>query len=120
MKRWLRYLAIGLGLAVGLLTITYLQFRFDQADLKNAVEAVRLTKPGGKADSTIEEKIQKKYKVAPDRISWVPRIESKFRGTVVVQAALPEGNPNLIYKVDLVRLAVIPITEEARELSRFP
>lgn len=116
----MKYFAIGLGLAIGILTITYLQFRFDQADLKNAVAAVRLAKPGGEADSTIEEKIQKKYGVAADRISWVPRIESKFRGTVAVEAALPGRNPNLVYQVDLVRLTVQPLTEEARELSRSP
>lgn len=106
-------------LATGILAITYLQFRFDQSDLKNAVGAVRLARPGGHDDSTLEEKIQKKYGVRPDLISWIPEIESKITGKVKVRALLPQGDKNLIYQVDLVRLSVNPLTPEAEELSQI-
>ncbi len=116
MRPGLRYPVIALLLALGLAAIGYLQFRFDHSDLKNAVGAVRAARPAGPADPTLEEKITKKFGVPPEQISWLAEIESKFKGTVKVRAVLPKGEKDLVFQVDLVRMAVAPLSEDAKGL----
>jgi len=101
----------------GILSVSYLQYRFDQSDLRHAVAAVRLARPGGAQDTTLEEKVAQQFGVKPDLVSWEPQIESKVKGTVLVKALPPQGGGNLIWKVDLVRLSVVPITPEAQAYS---
>ncbi|MCE9624101.1 MAG: hypothetical protein K8R69_01410 [Deltaproteobacteria bacterium] len=99
------------------MSVSYLQYRFDMSDVKHAVAAVRSARPGGAQDQPLEEKVAKAFGVKPDLISWQPEIESKMRGTVLVRALPPQGGGNLIWKVDLVRLSVVPITPEAQAYS---
>ncbi|HEX5035047.1 MAG TPA: hypothetical protein VFW62_11235 [bacterium] len=116
MKSAFQYLGALVVVVVGILSVSYLQHRFDQSDLRHAVNAVRLTKPEGPQASTLEEKVAQHFQVAPDRLFWEPRLESKVQGTVLVKAVPPQGGSNLVWEVDLVRMSVIPVTPEAKSL----
>ena len=118
MKLFLRYLGAAAVLVMGVFSIGYLQYRFDSSDLQHAVSAVRVARPLGAQDAPLEEKVASYFGVTPDRIFWQPEIESKWRGTVKVKAIPPQGGGNLIWRVDLVRLSVMPITPEAMEFSK--
>lgn len=118
MKLVFKYLLGFLILVVGIFTVSYLQYRFDQSDLKHAVAAVREARPTGPHGPTLEEALARSLAIPADRISWVPTIDSKFKGTVVVQALIPQGGANLYWEVDLVRFSVKPITLEAERVSQ--
>jgi len=119
LKNIARYLLGGLILAAGVLTVSYLQYRFDQSDIRNAVNAVRSTRSGGPQQGSLEERLSQRFGIAPESISWQPRIESKLKGTVQVRALLPQGPNDLIWEVDLVRYSVQPVTESAKTISKF-
>ena len=114
MKSIFKYLGAAAAVLLGVVSVSYLQYRFDQSDLRHAVGAVRAARPLGPSDATLEEKVAKNFNTRPDLISWEPQIESKVQGTVLVRALPPQGGGNLIWKVDLVRLSVVPITPEAQ------
>ena len=116
MKSAFQYLGALTVVIVGILSVSYLQHRFDQSDLRYAVNAVRLTKPEGPQAPTLEEKVAKHFQVAPDRLFWEPQLESKIQGKVLVKAVPPQGGGNLIWEVDLVRMSVAPVTPEAKSL----
>jgi hypothetical protein len=116
LKSLVRYLGAAIVVVAGILSVSYLQHRFDQSDLRHAVNAVRLAKPEGPASATLEEKVAQHFKVAPDRLFWEPQLESKVQGTVLVKAVPPQGGSNLIWEVDLVRMSVAPFTPEAKNL----
>lgn len=116
MKSVFQYLGAAIVVLVGVLSVSYLQHRFDQSDLKHAVNAVRLTRPEGPQASTLEEKVAQHFQVAPERLFWEPHLESKVKGTVQVKAIPPQGGGNLIWEVDLVRMNVAPVTPEAKSL----
>ena len=117
MKFLLRYIGAIAVLVLGVMSVSYLQYRFDQSDVKHAVAAVRMAHPSGSQGPTLEDRVAQSFGVKPDLISWQPEIESKTRGTVLVRALPPQGGGNLIWKVDLVRLSVVPITPEAQAYS---
>jgi hypothetical protein len=96
------------------MAVSYLQFRFDQSDIKHAVAVVREMRPKG--PETIEELVSRSYHIPPQQIQWEPKIESKWEGTVVIRATTPQGEGNLAWKVDLVRYSVIPINLETIRL----
>ncbi|MFO1462610.1 MAG: hypothetical protein U1F66_02460 [bacterium] len=117
MKSLLRYVGAVAVVLLGVMSVSYLQFRFDQSDLKHSVAAVRLARPAGPQGASLEELVARQFGVRPDLISWEPQLESKVKGTVLVKALPPQGGGNLIWKVDLVRLSVVPITPEAQAYS---
>ena len=117
MKNILKYFFALLLMLIAVLSVSYLQHRFDASDINHAVAAVKAARPLGPQDKTIEEKISAIYHVHPEQISWVPTLESKTRGIVSVKVLLPSGDQNLVYQVDLVRLAVLPRNTEAQNLS---
>ena len=88
MKIFIKYLGAATVLVLGILAVGYLQYRFDKADLKNAIHAVRASRIGGPSDAPLELKLAQKYGIEPEKIFWVPKIESKVQGTVVVPARL--------------------------------
>lgn len=116
MKFMLRYLGAAVVVIAGILSVSYLQHRFDQSDLRHAVNAVRLARPEGPQAPTLEEKVASHFQVASDRLFWEPSLESKIQGTVRVKAVPPQGGGNLIWEVDLVRMNVVPVTAEAKTL----
>ena len=117
LRKLLQYAVGGILILLGVLGIAYLQHRFDQSDINHAVSAVRLARPLGAGDKTLEEKAAAFFKVPVDHISWAPEIESKFMGTVKVRMVPPQGGGNWVYQVDLVRMSVTPLTPEATALS---
>ncbi len=117
MRNILKYFFALLLMLVAVMSVSYLQHRFDASDINHAVAAVRAARPLGPQDKTIEEKISAIYHISPEQISWIPTLESKVRGIVSVKVLLPSGDQNLIYHVDLVRLAVLPQSTEAQSLS---
>lgn len=118
MKSLLKYLGAAAVVILGVVSVSYLQYRFDQSDLRHAVGAVRFARPLGPNDATLEEKVAQSFQTRPDLISWQPEIESKMHGTVLVKALPPHGGGNLIWKVDLVRMSVVPITPEAEVFGK--
>lgn len=104
-------------LVIGMASIGYLQHRFDRADLKNALEAVQLSHPQGPEGPILLDLIEERLGVSPSQVIWVPRIESKLKGLMMVEAHYDAEKPPLKWQVDLVRYRVIPITEEAKALG---
>ena len=118
MKSVFKYLGALTVVLLGVVSVSYLQYRFDQSDLKHAIAAVRFAHPDGPKGPFLEEKVANAFQTRPDLISWEPQIESKVQGTVRVKALPPQGGGNLIWKVDLVRMSVVPITPEAEALGK--
>jgi len=100
------------------MTLSYLDHRFDESDIRRAVGAVRLSRPLGPQDASIEEKAAKYLGVDLASLLWVPNFESKVKGTVMVTVVPPVGQSGLSYHADLVRLTVTPATPEAERLSK--
>jgi len=117
LKQTKRYVLTALMLAIGAAVIFYTQFRFDRSDLDHAVNAVRTARPGGHQDLTLEEKIHQNFGVPIETIGWVPEIASKLEGKVNVRVLLPKNTPDMVFQVDLVRMAVAPMTPAAAALS---
>jgi len=107
-------------IVLGVVAVSYLQHRFDVADLKNAVKAVQTSRPLGPQGPTLVEELSQRYGVQPQSISWIPQIESKVQGTVQVQAVVPGREELLVWKVDLVRYRVMPASSGASELGQAP
>lgn len=118
MKRTLQIFGVLIVLVVGILSVSYLQHRFDQSDLRHAVNAVRLTQAGGPEGLTLEEKLAQHYNVKVETIQWQPNLESKVQGIVTVQALIPGQAEPLVWQVDLVRFQISPQSPEAKNL--FP
>lgn len=118
MKRILQILGVLIVLVVGILSVSYLQHRFDQSDLRHAVNAVRMTQAGGPEGPTLEEKLAKEYDVKPEVIQWQPILESKVQGIVTVKALVPGQAEPLVWQVDLVRFQISPQSPKAKQL--FP
>jgi hypothetical protein len=102
----------------GVLTVSYLQYRFDRSDLKHAVQAVREIRPSGPEGDTLEAEVARVYGVSKEAIQWVPEIESKTQGKVWVRAVLSGRDTELLWQVDLVRFSVIPISPAAKSLGK--
>jgi hypothetical protein len=118
LKVLLRYLGALVVLLIGVMAVSYLQYRFDQSDIQHAVGAVRQARPPGLAGKTIEEGVASYYQIAPEAISWVPEIQSKLKGTVLVKALPPQGPGKFIWQVDLVHFSIQPMSPEAEGLSK--
>ncbi|MCC7343347.1 MAG: hypothetical protein IT573_00310 [Deltaproteobacteria bacterium] len=118
MKSLFKYIGAAAVVILGVVSVSYLQHRFDQSDLRHAVGAVRFARPQGPQGATLEEQVAYKFQTRPELISWEPQLESKLEGTVLVRALPPQGGENLIWKVDLVRMSVVPITPEAEAFSK--
>lgn len=118
MKNILRIFAAATVIVLGVAAVGYLQYRFDRSDLEHAVQAVRVSRPEGPMGKTLEEILADRYEVSREQIFWVPRLESKFRGTVVVEAFISGKKKNLLWKVDLVRFNIVPISSEAKALEK--
>ena len=106
-------------LSLGIFAISYLQYRFDQSDLKHALAAVRLNKSLGPEDLSLEQKIASHYQVPIDSITWLAHIESKVRGFVRVEAKVVNVSDLLNWDVDLVRFQVIPVSEMAKQIGHI-
>jgi hypothetical protein len=119
MKKILQIIGVIAVTAIGILSISYLQHRFDQSDLRHAVQAVRTAHPGG-AGMNLEQRIGQVYGVTPEEIQWDPRLESKIKGIVRVQAHVPQHSDELVWNVDLVRFQVTPLSKKAHALSPTP
>lgn len=107
-------------LAIGVMTVSYVQYRFDQSDIKHAVNAVRYARPGGSTRPPLEDVLAQHFGVVPAAISWEPHIESKVKGTVQVRARLAQAPSDFIWEVDLVRFSVKPLSENAKLLTQSP
>ncbi len=94
-------------LVTGVLTLSYMQFRFDQSDVKHAIETVRLTRLPSVNNSTLEELTIRHYGLPSNQIIWEAVIKSKWKGTVLVKALKPNREGNLVWEVDLSRILVI-------------
>jgi hypothetical protein len=119
MKKVLKIFGAATVLVLGVITIRYLQFRFDRSDIEHAVLAVRSAKPEGRQGPTIEEKISDRYGVATVNIQWFSEIESKTQGIVRVQAKVPGSSDDLSWRVDLVRFNITPATPKAAEIAHI-
>ena len=117
MKIFLKMLGAATVLVLGVFAVSYLQHRFDRADLRQAVEAVQQTRPAGPQGPTLPEMLAERYGVGVQRIGWLPEIESKTRGLVRVRAVLPQDQEPLVWQVDLVRFNVLPVSPAARGLG---
>ena len=95
----------------------YMQQRFDHADLRKAIAAVREARPFGTDHSTIEARLSQKLGVSAETITWKTQIESKWRGTVLVKARVPGRSESYVWKVDLARQAVIPHSDAAKAIK---
>jgi len=118
LKKGIRYFLAVVVLVAGYLTLSYLDHRFDQGDSQRAVAAVRVARPLGPQDASIEAKAAKYFGVDPNLLSWTPNIESKVKGVVQVGVSPPSGLSRVVYQVDLIRLTVTPVTPEAVQLSQ--
>ena len=116
MKKVLQVFGIVAVTAIGIMAISYLQHRFDQSDLRHAVQAVRAARPDN-SGMTLEQMIVKTYGETSENIRWDPTLESKIKGVVRVQAHLPRHSDELVWTVDLVRFQVVPQSEKAKALS---
>lgn len=116
MKKVLQVIGVIAVTAIGILSISYLQHRFDQSDLRHAVQAVRSAHPGGEG-MNLEQRISQVYGVNPEEIQWDPSLESKIKGIVRVQAHIPQHSDELVWNVDLVRFQVTPLSSKAHALS---
>lgn len=119
MKKILQIFGIVAVTAIGILSISYLQHRFDQSDLRHAVQAVRTTHPGN-GEMNLEQWVSQVYGVSPEEIQWEPSLKSKIKGIVRVQARVPRHSDELVWNVDLVRFQVTPLSPKAQALSPAP
>ena len=118
MGKILKIIGVALVLVLGVLAVSYLQYRFDRSDIQHAVDAVRMTRPQGPRGKTLEQVLSERHGVPVERIFWRPEFESKLKGTVRVKAQLPENSEHLEWQVDLVRFQVMPLTPAARALGQ--
>ena len=112
----LRYIAVAIVLITGYFAMSYMQARFDRADLKKAIAAVQSVRPNPESHLSIAEAIAAKYDVEPDMIQWSTEIQSKWRGIVRVTAHLPETNDSLTWLVDVASQQVMPESNAAAQL----
>lgn len=111
-----RYIAVALILLAGYFTMTYMQARFDQADLRKAIAAVQSVRPSSTSSKTIAEALAAKYAVKPEEIYWSTEIQSKWRGTVRVTALIPNTKDSLTWLVDVSAQEVMPESDAAKRL----
>ncbi len=111
-----RYIAVGLVMLGGYAAMTYMQERFDHADLRKAELAVRLAEPLGVGQPTLEQLLATKLQVDPTAIRWKTTLESKWRGTVLVTASLRASEQKAQWRVDLAVQQVAPANELAHSL----
>jgi hypothetical protein len=111
----LRYFMVAVILIGGYLLMTYLQQRFDHADLRKAVEAVRFASPGRSAQS-IEERLANHCDCLPQDLQWITEIRSKLWGTIVVTTRCPNADDLLSWEVNVSEQYVRPISKSAKSL----
>lgn len=116
MKWILQVMGVLAVLILGILSVSYLQHRFDQSDLKHAVEAVRLTQPTRGGGKSLEQLLAEHYQVKAEAIRWDPELESKVKGIVRVQAQVPGVSDSLVWQVDLVRFSIQPESQAAKDI----
>lgn len=118
MKRVLQFIFAVVIIILGVMSVSYLQHRFDRSDVKHAVQAVQTARPLGATSPMILEEVAAYYQVAPEEVLWDAVIESKTQGVVTVKAFGPQGrNGGFVWQVDLVRFNVIPVNQAAQELG---
>ena len=113
---FIRYIAVAIIFIGGYFAMTYMQNRFDEADLKNAVTAVQALQPIPGQPISLTEAVARKYEVSPQKIRWHAKIASKFWGTVQVTAKIPNSDVDLRWQVDLGGQAVQPKSAAAAQL----
>lgn len=116
MSRILRYAAVAIVLIAGYIAMTYMQQRFDDADLKKAIAAVQKVRPQPASSETIAQAITTHYGVPAQQIRWTTEIESKWWGRVRVTAHIPNNDDSLSWLVDVAAQRVMPETEAAKRL----
>ena len=112
----LRYIAVAFILIAGYFAMTYMQARFDQADMKKAIAAVQAIRPYPASSETITDALAAKYSVKPETIYWSTEIQSKWRGTVRVTALIPNTKDSLTWLVDVSAQEVMPESSAAKSL----
>ena len=117
MNRLFRYSFVAIVLLAGFLAMNYLQHRYDEADLNKAVAAVRESHPFGPNQSNMEQMLARRYELPSDAIEWESALESKWRGTVRVTARIPGQDRDVVWRVDLVRQAVTPLSNDVKSLE---
>ncbi len=116
MKTILKGFGAVLVIVVGVLSVSYLQHRFDQSDIKHALQAVRMTQPKGADSLPLEQALAEHYGVPIEKIQWSPLLESKVKGIVQIEAKIPGVTEPLLWQVDLVRFQILPQSAAAKEL----
>ena len=115
MNKTIRYFAVALVLVAGFLLMMYMQQRFDNLDLRKAIEAVQEVHSPGNS-STLKEQVAERYAIPADQIHWSAVVASKVWGTVWVTAEIPGSSDQLRWKVDVSRQQVMPESEPAQSL----
>ncbi len=116
---WLfRYLAVALVLLAGYSLMSYLQHRFDNADLGKAAEAVRLARPLPDSSETVELLLAARYHVEASEIEWQTEIASKWTGQVLVIPQITGQKTDFRWTVDVSRQVVSPASPQAKGLGR--
>jgi hypothetical protein len=113
----LRYFAAILVLLVGVLAASYLQHRFDQSDIKHAVEAVKKARPKPDSPLDVEQILGNNFNIKEEEIVWKTFIESKWKGKVRVEAVISDAQQTYAWEVDVVRFEIKPVTPGAENLS---
>lgn len=118
MKKVLQIIFGIIILILGVLGVSYLQYRFDRSDIRHAVQAVQNARPLGADTPTVLEDIANRYQMKPENVVWDSTIQSKTQGIVQVSAQIPGESEPLLWQVDLVRFSVIPANEAAKKLGK--
>lgn len=94
---------VGFFVIIGtILASSYLWYRFDQSDIRHAIEGVKSWPANKQKTQTWEELVSQYYKVEPHEVSWQAKIDSRTQGTLIVHAFHPDKEGEFIWKVQLV------------------
>ncbi len=98
-----------------LLASSYLWHRFDQSDIRHAIEGVQAWPVNKKHSETWGEVVPKYYGMQAHEIHWDASIDSRTEGTLKVWAFHPDKSGEFVWKVQLVWavISVEPISEIA-------